>query len=209
MKIKLCGFNDINSLNCAIESHCDFLGFVFVKNSIRNINYQQANIFAKIIPKNISKVAVVVNASINEIEKINHSLQPDFFQFHGKENIQYIQGFKKKYPNIKIIKAFSIQENKDLESIEIFENAVDYFLFDNKSPGSGNKFDWDLLKNIYIQKPWFLSGGINIENIDDASKKTNAKFFDISSGIEKVRGQKSPELIRKLMEKFYSLKNQL
>ena len=199
MKIKLCGFNDINSLNCAIESHCDFLGFVFVKNSIRNINYQQANIFAKIIPKNISKVAVVVNASINEIEKINHSLQPDFFQFHGKENIQYIQGFKKKYPNIKIIKAFSIQENKDLESIEIFENAVDYFLFDNKLPGSGDKFDWDLLKNISSQKPWFLSGGINIDNIEDALKKTNARFFDISSGIEKIRGQKSPELIKNLM----------
>ena len=209
MKIKLCGFNDINSLECAVENHCDFLGFVFVKNSVRNINYQQANIFAKFIPKNISKVAVVVNASIDEIEKINNSLQPNFFQFHGEENLQYIHRFKEKYPNIKIIKAFSIQENKDLESIEIFENAVDYFLFDNKLPGSGDKFDWNLLKNISSQKPWFLSGGINIENIDDALKKTNAKFFDISSGIEKIRGQKSPELIKNLMEKFYSLKNQL
>ncbi|MFZ9469898.1 MAG: phosphoribosylanthranilate isomerase [Rickettsiales bacterium] len=209
MKIKLCGFNDINSLECAIENSCDFLGFVFVKNSVRNINYEQANIFAKFIPKKISKVAVVVNASIDEIEKINNSLQPDFFQFHGEENLQYIHGFKEKYPNIKIIKAFSIQDNKDLESIEIFKNAVDYFLFDNKSPGSGNKFDWDLLKNISSQKPWFLSGGINIDNIEDALKKTNARFFDISSGIEKIRGQKSPELIKNLMEKFNSLKNQL
>ena len=209
MKIKLCGFNDINSLECAIENSCDFLGFVFVKNSVRNINYQQANIFAKFIPKNISKVAVAVNASIDEIEKINNSLQPNFFQFHGEENLQYIHRFKEKYPNIKIIKAFSIQENKDLESIEIFENSVDYFLFDNKSPGSGDKFDWDLLKNISSQKPWFLSGGINIGNIDNALKKTNAKFFDISSGIEKIRGQKSPELIKNLMEKFNSLKNQL
>ena len=65
------------------------------------------------------------------------------------------------------------------------------------------------MKNISSQKPWFLSGGINIDNIEDALKKTNARFFDISSGIEKIRGQKSPELIKNLMEKFNSLKNQL
>lgn len=209
MKIKFCGFNDINSLECAIENSCDFLGFVFVKNSVRNINYQQADIFAKFIPKNISKVAVVVNASDDEIEKINNSLRPDFFQFHGEENLQFIHGFKEKYPNIKIIKVISIANKNDLTQIKMFENYIDYFLFDNKNPGSGNKFDWDLITNIKTSKPWFLSGGINIENIEDAIIKTNAKLFDISSGIEKVRGHKSNELIVNLMKKINSLKNQL
>lgn len=209
MKIKLCGFNEINSLECAIKNSCDFLGFVFVKNSIRNINYEQADNFAKIIPKNIAKVAVVLRASADHIEKINNTLKPDFFQFHGDETIDYILDFKEKYPNIKIIKAISVANKNDLTQIKMFENYIDYFLFDNKNPGSGNKFDWNYLADISSSKPWFLSGGINIDNIEDAIIKTNAKLFDISSGIEKVRGQKSSELIINLMRKFNSLKNQL
>lgn len=209
MKIKLCGFNDINSLECAIKNSCDFLGFVFVKNSIRNINYEQADNFTKIIPKNIAKVAVVSQASADHIEKINNALKPDFFQFHGDETIDYILDFKEKYPNIKIIKAISVTNKSDLTKIKIFENYIDYFLFDNKNPGSGNKFDWNCLADISSSKPWFLSGGLNIDNIEDAIIKTKAKLFDVSSGIEKVRGQKSSELIINLIEKFKSFKNQI
>jgi len=207
MRIKLCGFNEIESLETAIQHNCDFLGFIFVKNSVRNINYEQANSFAKIIPKNIAKVAVVLRASADHIEKINNALKPDFFQFHGDESVDDILYFKEKYPNIKIIKAISVATKNDLTQIKMFENYIDYFLFDNKNPGSGNKFDWDLLTNVNTSKPWFLSGGITADNIEEAIIRTNAKLFDISSGIEKIRGQKSNELIINLMRKFNSLKN--
>ena len=67
-------------------------------------------------------------------------------------------------------------------------------------------FDWKILENFSSRKDWFLSGGLNIENIEEALKLTGAKMIDISSGIEKIRGQKSSELIEELMKKMNSIK---
>jgi phosphoribosylanthranilate isomerase len=202
MKIKLCGFTEVKTIETAINYGCDFIGVVFAKNSIRYVDPNSAKILSDQIPNSIGKVAVVVNETIDTIKKINQNFQPNFFQLHGEEDINYIENLKKIFPKISIIKAISIFSKNDLTKIKNFDNHIDYFLLDNKNPGSGEAFDWKILQDFNLHKPYFLSGGINIKNIDEAIKIVNPKFIDISSGIEETKGIKSSKLIIEILQKI-------
>jgi phosphoribosylanthranilate isomerase len=202
MKIKLCGFTEIKTIETAIKYGCDFIGVVFAKNSIRYVDPNSANILSKAIPDSVGRVAVIVNEPLENVKKINQNFQPNFFQLHGDEDINYIENLKKLFPNIYIIKAISIFTKNDLNQIKNFDNYIDYFLLDNKNPGSGETFDWSILQDFNPSKPFFLSGGINIKNIDEAIKIVNPKFIDISSGIEETKGIKSSKLIIEILQKI-------
>jgi phosphoribosylanthranilate isomerase len=201
IKVKLCGFTEKESLRVAIEAKCDFIGFVFYEKSPRYIALEPASILAQIIPATIAKVAVLVDPDFEFLTKISQKFSPDFFQFHGNENINFLHEVRKRFPKIKIIKAFRISEAKDLEHVKNFEDVADLFLLDGAKPGSGKSFKWEMLKNFSTKKNWFLSGGLNADYLDEALKISGAKMIDISSGIEKYPGQKSPELIQELMTK--------
>jgi phosphoribosylanthranilate isomerase len=205
MQIKLCGFTDKESIQTAIAQKCDFIGFVFCEESSRFITPEKSAEISAQIPNSIKKVAVVVDADFNFLEEIHQKLSPDFFQFHGLESPNFLKEFRKKFPQVKIIKAFRINEEDDLEQVENYENYVDYFLFDGSKAGSGKKFNWQILKNYHGKKDWFLAGGLNVENIEEALKVTGANMIDISSGIEKIRGQKSSQLIKEFMQKIKTL----
>lgn len=201
MKVKLCGFTEKESLRVAIDAGCDFVGFVFYEKSPRYITVESASILAAQIPTKVSKVAVLVDPDFDFLAKISQKFSPEFFQFHGHENVNFLREVRKKFPEIKIIKAFRITDVKDLEQVKNFEDVADLFLFDNKNPGSGKSFKWEILKEFSSKKDWFLSGGLNVNNVSKALKISGANMIDISSGIEKIRGQKSSELIKELMAK--------
>ncbi len=204
MKVKLCGFTDQKTVEVAVKKKCDFLGFVFVKNSVRFIAPAKAEEISVNIPKNIAKVAVVADATLKELSLILRDFNADYFQFHGVEDVEFLKQVEENFPQVKIIKAFRINSANDLEFVENFSAIANYFLFDGKEAGSGEKFDWNILRNFQTSKPWFLSGGINIGNIDLALETTGAEMVDISSGIEEVRGKKSSRLITELMEMLHS-----
>ena len=205
MKVKLCGFKDEESVKVACSQKCDFLGFIFYDRSPRFVDLEKAASISKIIPSDIAKVAVVVDADFSFLQEISQKFKPDFFQFHGAETPEFLQKIKIEFPQIKIIKAFKIKDKQDLDQIKFFEKVSDFFLFDskveNEMGGSGKKFKWQILNNLSTKKEWFLSGGLNVENIVEAIKITGAKMIDISSGIEEIRGKKSPKLILELMKK--------
>ena len=106
------------------------------------------NIFSKIINNQLKKVAVTVNCNIDIIRKICDNLNPDYFQFHGNESLDYLENFKKLFPDISIIKAFPINRLEDFNMIYKYNELANYFLFDskidNKFGGSGIKINWDL-----------------------------------------------------------------
>jgi phosphoribosylanthranilate isomerase len=110
MKIKLCGFTELKTIKTAIDYGCDFLGIVFVKSSIRYVNPEESKKLSSIIPNNIHKVAVIANETLENLQIINQNFQPNFFQLHGEEDVEYIQNLRKKFPNIAIIKAISVSE---------------------------------------------------------------------------------------------------
>ena len=209
LKVKLCGFKDQESLEAALKYNCDFIGFVFYKESCRNISINEAYKLSQIIKNTSKKVAVTVDSSIDFIKKICDNINPNYIQFHGNESLDYLENFKKIFPDISIIKAFGINNKNDFNKINQFNDVCDYYLFDSKVDdkfgGNGVKIDWNLFSKVKIDKNWFLSGGINADNIDQAIIKTKAQMVDISSGIEIAKGKKSPKLIKDILTKIKTL----
>jgi phosphoribosylanthranilate isomerase len=207
MKIKLCGFTELESVELACNLGCDFIGAVFVKKSVRYISPQDSQIISKSINnyKNTKKVAVVMNQSLEELSNINQYFSPHFFQLHGNEDHNFIIKIKQKFPNIGIIKAISVHNLDDIKLAKSFSDLADFLLFDNKNAGSGEKFNWELLDGFDSIIPWFLSGGININNLAEVCKKPAIKLIDISSGIEENKGIKSLKLIAEIMKKIHEI----
>lgn len=203
MQTKLCGFTTKETVDLAVASGVDFIGFVFYPRSARNISPKRAAEIAHDIPRSVRIVAVIVDAQDKKIREIIKYLQPDFLQIHSSKKSRILE-IKNQF-HVPIIKAFPISETKDLDLVQDYENIVDMFLFDGKSSGSGKSFDWKILQNFKTKKRWFLSGGLNIDNIGEALKVTGAKMIDLSSGIEEIKGVKSPKLITEFMEKTRSL----
>ena len=173
----------------------DYIGFIFYDKSKRFVaDFPQIE-----IPSTIKKVGVFVNETIEEIiEKANkHTL--DFAQLHGNETPEYCSALSAK--NIKIIKAFSVDENFDFSAIKSFEKCVSIFLFDTKGNnygGNGVKFNWDLLQNYKGKIPFLLSGGINKNDADEIKKMKHLAFLgiDINSGFELEPGLKNIKEIK-------------
>ena len=204
VKIKICGIKDSETLNCCSENNVDYFGLLFYEKSPRNINLKKASeLISKNKKINISPVGVFVNHEINELDGIIKKLNLKIIQLHGNENNKYIVKLKET-KNLKVIKSIGIKDSKDLSKIKKYQNA-DYFLFDykpnkNELPGGNSKaFDWSILKNLKIDKPWFISGGINIKNINVLLKKLNPYGIDISSGVEDIPGKKNAIKIKDIM----------
>ena len=206
MLIKICGIQNEDTLICCEKNNVNFFGMIFYSKSPRNISFEKANILLKKSEKlNINGVGVFVNKNIDELINIINDLKLKFIQLHGSENETYIKNLKK--IDVKIIKSIPISDKNDLNKISYYKN-VDYFLFDYKPlksdlPGGNSKsFDWNILKNLKIHKPWFLSGGINENNIDQILNGINPFGVDLSSGVEKELGIKDNHIINNFIEKL-------
>ena len=207
LSIKLCGINNIDIVNycCTANYQPDFLGFIFYPPSPRNITYETAKKYKKIINNSkINKVAVAVNPSKEELIKIFSNLEPQYLQLHGEDttSLLAIKELKDEF-SFKLIKALPIGNINDLKKADSYVNIADYFLFDTVTStygGSGKAFDWDIMKHHNITKPYFLSGGININNIAKAISSTGSKFIDICSGIESSKGVKDINKVKEILE---------
>ena len=207
-KIKICGIKDISTIDCCINNKVDFFGLIFYSRSPRNISLEQAQKLIKYSEqKNINSVSVFVNEKIENLNRLSDILKTQYIQLHGDETNTYIRDIKKN--KIKIIKKISIKSTNDLKNISKFPDA-DMFLFDYKPskkelPGGNAKtFDWQIIKNIEIEKPWFLSGGIDIDNINDIKKYVIPYGIDISSGVEDNLGVKNHDKISSLIRIYDS-----
>ena len=206
MIIKICGIQDQDTLICCENNSIDFFGMIFYSKSPRNITIENANKLIKISEKlNINGVGVFVNKDIYELEEIIKYVNLKYVQLHGSEDELYIKNLKKF--GVKIIKSISVSNEDDLKKINNYQTA-DYFLFDykpkkNELPGGNSKsFDWNILKSLKTDKPWFLSGGININNIQQILVDINPCGVDLSSGVEKELGIKDNHIINNFIEKL-------
>ena len=199
-KVKICGMTDAGTIQTAIDHKVDYLGFVFYPKSPRNLTPKQATLLTKNIPSHISKVAVLVNETDQFIEYIKNDF--DYLQLHGDEDLNRIKELKKKY-NKKIIKAIKITDENSAKTSQQFEDEVDMFLFDSPAMEKSAKFNWQILKNLKITKPYLIAGSINIDNVDEVLKY-NPYGIDVSGGVEKNRGIKSNDKIIKFLDKVKS-----
>ena len=206
MIIKICGIKNENTLICCEKNNINFFGMIFYPESPRNISFENAVALQKKSENlNINGVGVFVNKNITELEGTIKDLNLRYIQLHGSEDEKYIKTLKKN--NVNIIKSISINQKSDLNQIYKYPSA-DYFLFDYKPlkgelPGGNSKsFDWNILKNLNTNKPWFLSGGININNIKKILYDINPFGIDLSSGVEKELGIKDNRIINNFIEKI-------
>ena len=181
----------------------DFLGFIFYNKSPRNFKGEIPD-----LPKEIKKVGVFVNASSEEILQKAKQHNLDFVQLHGKESAKFCNEIQKKVP---VIKAFSIDEDFYFGTLNEYQNSCDYFLFDTKGKnqgGNGITFDWALLDNYKLDKKYFLSGGISLENasalLEFLKTKSAEKCFaiDINSQFEIEPGLKNTAKITEFKSKL-------
>jgi phosphoribosylanthranilate isomerase len=201
MKIKICGMKIPENMLEVGALLPDYMGFIFWGKSARYFEGEIPN-----LPKSIKKVGVFVNATLEYIlEKIeSHDLQA--VQLHGHESVEFCESLKKNIPNqIDIIKVFSILDTFDFAQLNSYENVCDFFLFDTKGKlpgGNGTTFDWKILKQYPSTKPFFLSGGIGIEEMEAVSEilKTNLPIYaiDVNSKFELEPGLKDIEKLKDL-----------
>jgi len=206
MITKICGIQNEDTLTCCEENSVDFFGMIFYPKSPRNISIKDASKLQKKSENfKINGVGVFVNKNINEIEDIIKRIRLKYVQLHGSEDDEYIKNLKK--IGVKVIKSISLSNRNDLRNIYNY-NSADYYLFDykpmkNELPGGNAKsFDWYILKNFITNKPWFLSGGINIKNIQEILNNINPFGVDLSSGVEKDLGIKDNHIINNFIDKL-------
>jgi len=206
MITKICGIKNEDTLICCEDNSVDFFGMIFYPKSPRNISIEDAsNLQKKSENLNINGVGVFVNKNINEIEDIINKVRLKYVQLHGSEDEEYIKTLKR--IGVKVIKSISISNINDLRNISNY-NSSDYFLFDykpmkNELPGGNAKsFNWNILKNLNTNKPWFISGGISIKNIQEILSDINPYGVDLSSGVEKELGIKDNHIINNFIGKL-------
>lgn len=208
MKLKVCGLTKLPQIEELISSKVDFLGFIFSEKSPRYVlNSLTLDQIKSIDHQN--KVGVFVNESVESILEIAEKAGLNFIQLHGDETDIFISKLRENLdPKIKLIKVFRIgTESENLKSkIENLKSEVDYLLFDTDSQafgGTGKTFDWQILNNLEISKPYFLSGGISLENIHQLSNIKHQPFsLDINSKFEIAPGNKDLGKIKQFKTLF-------
>lgn len=186
MKIKVCGMRNSENIQSLLALKPDFVGFIFYAKSKRFVgDFPQID-----FPKEIKKVGVFVNETIEEIERIVLKHQLNAVQLHGNESPEYCKALLRiGNQQIEILKAFSVDDDFDFSETEPYQAVCDYLLFDTKGKdygGNGIKFNWDVLQKYKGKIPFLLSGGISKNDVFDIKNFKHYAFagVDINSGFE-------------------------
>ena len=209
MKLKVCGLTKLDQIQELISMKVDFLGFIFYGKSPRYVlNHLSLKEISEI--PHFGKVGVFVNENIENVIDFSVKANLNFIQLHGDEDDHYIANLKNNLPfDIEIIKVIRIgnQTSEELQkTINHQPSTINYLLFDTDSKafgGTGKSFDWNILNELEIPIPYFLSGGISLENVFQLPTLNTQPFsLDINSKFEFEPGNKDLIKIKQLYEKL-------
>lgn len=183
LKIKVCGMRDAENIHQLVTLPIDYIGFIFYAKSARFVSGKPE----VSIPSSIKKVGVFVNTSKEEITAKIKEFDLQVVQLHGDESPEFCQEIKDL--DVETFKAFGIDEDLNWQSIVDYEGKVNYFLFDTKSKqygGTGQTFNWEKLNDYPYNTPYWLSGGISVENIAEAANFEDTRLYglDLNSKFE-------------------------
>ena len=192
IKIKFCGLFREEDIEYVNKLNPDYIGFVFAKSK-RQITKEKAIDLKHKLKSNIKVVGVFVDEDIEKIIDLLSNGVIDIAQLHGNEREEDIKNIKNKSKK-QVIKAIRVTTSEDIESWK--NSCADFLLLDN-GQGTGKTFDWNNIKN--LNRPFFLAGGLSIDNIKEAIEKVSPMAIDISSGIES-NGVKDYEKMKEVMK---------
>lgn len=199
MKVKMCGLRRTEDVSYANEVNPDYIGFIFA-NTWRKVSIDTAAKLRKILNPEIKAVGVFVNESLEVMIQTAKEVPLDVIQLHGDETEEVIQALRKNL-KIEIWKAARVQNSEDIENVQ--KLSVDKILLDSFSKeaygGTGKVMDISLVEQACIKKPFFIAGGLTIENTGNIIDRIKPFGIDISSGIE-TKKKKDFNKMKKIME---------
>jgi len=200
--VKICGLSTRETLDVALDSAADMVGFVFFPPSPRHLNLEVARDLGQAVKSRVAKVALTVDADDATLAGIIEALQPDLLQLHGSETAARLREIRQKFA-LPVMKALPVETSADLAILPGYADVADRILFDARAPheatrpgGLGAVFDWHVLENLDLAVPFMVSGGLHAGNVAEAVRVTRAGGVDVSSGVEDTPGHKDPEMIR-------------
>lgn len=195
-QLKICGMLQPGNIAAVADLQPDYLGFIFYKGSKRYAGGVSPEVLST-LPSAIKKVGVFVNEELEILLDVVARYSLDAVQLHGAEGPDYCRLLVSKLQGreIKLIKAFGVNEYFDFKTIEAYKGIADYFLFDTQTPdhgGSGKKFNWQLLEKYTLDVAYFLSGGIGLESADAVRNIQDPRLLaiDVNSKFEVEPGLK-------------------
>ena len=188
-KVKICGLSTKGAVETAVSSGADYIGFVFAPSK-RQVTLDQSAELATLIPSHIQKVGVFVSPSQSELLEAIEKVGLDLVQIHG----QVADDLFADLP-CSSIQAVQVDGNGHVPN-----SQADYLLFDAPVAGSGQTFDWGQLDTKDLSQPFFIAGGLNEDNVEEAIQHFTPFAVDVSSGVE-TDGQKDHEKIRRFIER--------
>jgi phosphoribosylanthranilate isomerase len=200
--VKICGLSTRETLDVALDSGADMVGFVFFPPSPRHIDLAAISKLADVARGRAEIVVLTVDAADEVLDQIVKRVGPDWLQLHGNESADAVTAFKQAF-GVRVMKALPIAARGDLDRIPRYAAVADRILFDAHAPkeatrpgGLGAVFDWHLLENLDLAMPFMVSGGLHAGNVAEAVQVTRAGGVDVSSGVERASGIKDPDMIR-------------
>ena len=188
-KVKICGLSTKEAVKTAVSAGADYIGFVFAPSK-RQVTLEQAAELAKLIPADVKKVGVFVSPNRTELLEAIEKVGLDLVQIHG-------QAADDLFENLPCASIQAVQVDGDGH---VPNSQADYLLFDAPVAGSGQTFDWGRLDTTELSQPFFIAGGLNEDNVEEAIQHFSPYAVDVSSGVE-TDGQKNHEKIRRFIER--------
>lgn len=197
MKIKVCGLREAGNIEAVAALKPDYMGFIWYAQSPRYV-YRLPEAVLRSLPADIIKTAVFVNEHIDIVRALIHQFDFNAVQLHGQESPEYCAELKQE---VQVLKAFGLDEYFDFEQLKAYVGKVDYFLFDTKTEkhgGSGRIFNWDVLNEYNLDVPFFLSGGLSLDNLAEIKNIKHPALYgvDLNSRFETAPGIKSIEKLK-------------
>ena len=187
-KVKICGLSTVEAVETAVLAGADYIGFVFAESK-RQVSLEQAHELAKLVTGKTKIVGVFVSPSLEELEQAIAQVPLDIVQIHGMFDEVLIPKI-----SVPVIRAIQLSDQEAKVT-----SPADYLLFDAPVAGSGQTFDWDLLKDQKIQQDFFIAGGLTVDNVRQARETFQPYALDVSSGVE-TDGHKDIEKIKAFIE---------
>jgi phosphoribosylanthranilate isomerase len=205
LTVKICGMRESDNIMAAAELEPEIMGFIFYPKSPRFAGELLKPDILSLLPQNITKAGVFVNADYRTISETIKKYSLEIVQLHGDESPDLC--FRLKETGIRVIKAFSLNENSGFISMSQYIQCTDYFLFDSFTSdrgGSGQKFDWKKVDDYDLGHPFFLSGGISPDDATVISGINSPSFYgvDLNSRFEIEPGLKNIEKLKVFLKEL-------
>ncbi|WP_144185642.1 phosphoribosylanthranilate isomerase [Elioraea rosea] len=204
--VKICGLSDEAGVDAAVEAGADMIGFVFYPPSPRAVTPAAAAALSARHAGGPLHVGLFVDASDEALAETLAAVPLDMIQLHGREDAARVAAVRARF-GLPVMRAVGVAAREEVAAAIVeFGSVADRLLFDAKPPppstpgalpgGNAASFDWAVMQGAAVPVPWLLAGGLTAENVGEAIRIAGAPGVDVSSGVERARGVKDPNLIR-------------